>query len=36
MKPKTKKQNLPKKAKSKPKTKTAEELAATFLKTSEM
>ena len=36
MKPKTKKQNLPKKVKSKPKTKTAEELTAAFLKTPAM
>ena len=33
MKPKTKKQNLPKKVKSKPKAKTAEELTSAFLKT---
>ena len=36
MKPKTPKQNLPKKVKSKPKTKTAEELTAAFLKTPAM
>ena len=36
MKPKTKKQNLPDKVKSKPKTKTAEELTAAFLKTPAM
>ena len=36
MKPKTKNQNLPKKVKSKPKTKTAAELTAAFLKTPEM
>jgi hypothetical protein len=36
MKPKTKKQNLPKKVKSKPKTKTAAELTAAFLKTPAM
>ena len=36
MKPKTKKQNLPKKAKSKSQTTTAAELTAAFLKTPEM
>ncbi len=36
MKPKTQKQNLPEKVKGKPKTKTAEELTAAFLKTPAM